>query len=150
MPKIGLLTPVVLLGLLACGDSEPATRNPKPPGFTEAFSKLPLPPKGELVSRSGGAGALQIVLRTQESDSVVAEYYRTLLSQGGWRLVSDIKNQDGATAMYAEQDGPPLWVRIWPAGGGAGTMIQLTGAALAKDSLAARKKVDSSTRRRGS
>jgi len=148
MPKIRLLTPVVLWGLLACGGSEP--RNPKPPEFTEAFSNLPLPPNAEFVSRTGGAGALQIVLRTQESDSAVANYYRTLLSEGSWRLVSDIKNRDGATVMYAEQDGPPLWVRIWPAGGGAGTMIQLTGAALAKDSLAARKRGDSSTRRRGS
>jgi hypothetical protein len=104
MPKIRLLTLVLILGLPACGGSEPR-KPPKPPEFTEAFSNLPLPPDAEFVSRSGGAGALQIVLRTPESDSVMAEYYRGLLSEGGWRLVSDIKNRDGATVMYAEQDG---------------------------------------------
>jgi len=149
MPKIRLLTSGVLLSLLACGGSEP--RGPKPPEFAEAFSNLPLPPNAEFVSRTGGAGALQIVLRTRVGDSAVANYYRTVLSKGNWRLVSDIKSRDGATAMYAEQDGPPLWVRIWPAKGGAGTLVQLTGAALAKDSLAPRRKsADSSIRRRGS
>src|SRR5919107_3555973 len=146
MPKIRLLTLVVVLGLQACGGSEPR-KPPKPPEFTEAFSNLPLPPDAEFVSRTGGAGALQIVLRTPQSDSAMADYYRTLLSEGSWRLVSDIKNRDGATVMYAEQDGPPLWVRIWPAANGSGAMIQLTGAALAKDSLAGRHRVDSAGKR---
>jgi hypothetical protein len=149
MPKIRQLTMGVVLGLVACGGSEPR-QPPKPPEFTEAFSNLPLPPDAKFVSRSGGAGALQIVLRTPESDSAMADYYRTLLSEGSWRLVSDIKNRDGATVMYAEQDGPPLWVRIWPAGNGSGSMIQLTGAALAKDSLAHRQRGDSGSKRRGS
>jgi hypothetical protein len=148
MPKICVLTSLVVLGLLACGGSE--RRNPTPPKFTEAFSNLPLPPNAEFVSRTGGAGALQILLRTTVSDSAVANYYRGLLSQGNWRLVSDIKNRDGAITMYAEQDGPPLWVRIWPAAGGGETMVQLTGAALVKDSLSGRAKRDSSTPRRGS
>ena len=139
----------VVLGLLACGGSEPR-QPPKPPEFTEAFSNLPLPPDAEFVSRTGGAGALQIVLRAPQSDSAMADYYRTLLSEGSWRLVSDIKNRDGATLMYAEQDGPPLWVRIWPAGNGSGSMIQLTGAALAKDSLAHRHRADSGGKRRAS
>ena len=146
MPKIRLLRAALLLGLLACGSE---ARAPKPPEFTEAFSNLPLPPHAEFVSRTGAAGALQIVLRTPEGDAEIANYYRTFLSEGNWRLVSDIKNRDGATVMYAEQDGPPLWVRIWPAGNGSGTMIQLTGAALAKDSTRG-SKVDSSTGRRGS
>jgi hypothetical protein len=149
MPKIRALTLVVVLGLLACGGSEPR-QPPKPPEFTEAFSNLPLPPDAEFVSRTGGAGALQIVLRTPESDSAMANYYRTLLSEGNWRLVSDIKSRDGATVMYAEQDGPPLWVRIWPASNGSGTMIQLTGAALGKDSVPRRQPADSSGRRHGS
>ena len=146
MLKIRHLITGVILGLLACGGSEPR-QPPKPPEFTEAFSNLPLPPDAKFVSRTGGAGALQIVLRTPDSDSAMAEYYRRLLSEGGWRLVSDIKNRDGATVMYAEQDGPPLWVRIWPADSGSGSMIQLTGAALAKDSLAQRQRSDTGGKR---
>jgi hypothetical protein len=81
---------------------------------------------------------LQITLRTPASDTVVTKFYRNLLSQGDWKLVSDIKNRDGVTALYAEHKGPPLWVRIWPATDGSGTMVQLTGAALEKDSAVAR------------
>jgi hypothetical protein len=121
------------LVLLACGSEQ---RSPKPPEFTEAFSNLPLPPNAEFVSRAGGAGALQVTLRSPDSASQVSEYYRELLSQGGWRLVSDMKSPDGATALYAEHDGPPLWVRIWSASGRPGAMIQLTGAPLSKDSSA--------------
>jgi hypothetical protein len=144
MPKTRAWVAAAGLMLLACG-SEPHN-NPKPPEFTEAFSNLPLPPDAEFVSRAGGAGALQITLRSPDSASQVTEYYRELLSQGGWRLVSDMKNPDGATALYAEHEGPPLWVRIWPATGRSGTMIQLTGAPLTKDSAGSGHGVDSSVR----
>jgi hypothetical protein len=122
--------------LLACG-SEP--RAPQLPGFTEAFSNLPLPPNAEFVSRSGSADALQITLRTPQDPEKVAEYYRAMLTRGNWRLVSDLKNPDGATVLYAEQDGPPLWVRISKPTDRPGSMVQLTGAVSAKDSAAGGK-----------
>ena len=140
MPKKFLFA-VACAVLLAC-ESEP--RNPTPPAFQDAFSTLPLPPNPELVSQVGGAGALQLTIHTPASDSQVTNYYRNLLSQGKWRLVSDIKGKDGVTALYAEHDGPPLWVRIWRASDRSGTMVQLTGAALEKDSAAARPNADSS------
>ena len=141
MPK-KLLFSVACVVLLAC---EPAPRNPKPPAFQDAFSTLPLPPNPELVSQVGGAGALQLTIHTPANDSQVTDYYRNLLSQGKWRLVSDMKGKDGVTALYAEHDGPPLWVRIWRASDRSGTMVQLTGAALEKDSAAAHPKADSSS-----
>jgi hypothetical protein len=128
--------------LLSC---ESESRNPKPPAFQDAFSALPLPPNPELVSQVGGAGALQLTIHTPASDNQVTDYYRNLLSQGKWRLVSDTKGKDGVTALYAEHDGPPLWVRIWRASDRSGTMVQLTGAALEKDSAAAHPKADSSS-----
>jgi hypothetical protein len=142
MPSPRIWLAAATLVLTACG-SEP--RAPKPPEFAEAFSSLPLPPNPELVSRVGGAGALQITLRTPAKEDEVTNYYRGLLSRGKWRLVSDVKSRDGVTALYAEHDGPPLWVRIWPASDAEGTMVQLTGAALAKDSSAAHR--DSSPKR---
>jgi hypothetical protein len=125
---------VLLAGvfLLACG-SEP--RAPEPPPFTEAFSNLPLPPNPEFVSKSGSADALQITLRSPANPEKVTEFYRAALTRGNWRLVSDIKNPDGSTALYAEQDGPPLWVRISKLPDRPGTMVQLTGAVTAKDSV---------------
>ena len=125
--------------LLACG-SEP--RPPKPPEFAQAFSHLPLPPNPEIVSRGGSADALQITVRSPADVAVVTNYYRNTLSQGNWRLVSDIKSSDGSTALYAEHDGPPLWVRIWKPTDQPGTMVQLTGAVTAADSLRQRNERD--------
>src|SRR3954470_18558702 len=110
MLKTRLLISVACLVLLAC---ESESRKPKPPAFQDAFSTLPLPPNPELVSQVGGAGALQLTIRSPADERVVTNYYRRLLTQGKWRLVSDIKGKDGVTALYAEHDGPPLWVRIW-------------------------------------
>jgi hypothetical protein len=59
-----------------------------------------------------------------------------------------MKGKDGVTALYAEHDGPPLWVRIWPATDRSGTMVQLTGAALEKDSTAGQAKTDSAGNRK--
>jgi hypothetical protein len=141
MLKTRLLLVVLCLALVAC---ESESRKPKPPAFKDAFSTLPLPPNPELVSQVGGAGALQLTIHTPTDERVVTNYYRKLLTQGKWRLVSDMKGKDGVTALYAEHDGPPLWVRIWPANDRTGTMVQLTGAALEKDSTAGQGKTDSS------
>ena len=135
------LSAAALLTLLAC-QSEP--RAPTPPAFAEAFSNLPLPPRPELVSRSGSADALQLTLHTPVEPDRVADYYRQALTQGKWRLVSDTKSADGSTALYAEHDGPPLWVRIWSTKDRPGTMVQLTGAVVAQDSTKTRKPSDSS------
>jgi hypothetical protein len=122
----------LLAGLvLACGSE---SRAPKPPELGAAFPNLPLPPQPELISQTGSADALQLTLHSPSEVDRILDYYRSILSTGNWRLVSDIKNRDGSVALYAEQNGPPMWVRIWQPKGRSGTMIQLTGAVLPKDS----------------
>jgi hypothetical protein len=122
----------LLLGLvLACGSE---SRAPKMPDFGAAFPNLPLPPEPELISQTGSADALQLTLHTPKEEDRIVEYYRYILSNGNWRLVSDIKNPDGSVVLYAEQSGPPLWARIWKPKGRPGTMVQLTGAVVPKDS----------------
>lgn len=115
--------------LAACGSE---SRAPKTPDTFAVFPHLPLPPSSQLVSRSGSEDALQIRLLSSGAPDQVTGYYRDVLSKGRWRLVSDVKKPDGSVVLYAEQDGPPIWVRIWPTSDGAGTMVELAGALVSK------------------
>jgi hypothetical protein len=120
--------------LLACGsDAAP----PKSPEVADVFPNLPLPPGAKFVSRAGSSDALQLTMFTPSQSTHVVEYYRDVLSKGRWRLVSNQKNPDGKVIMYAEQDGPPIWISVWPTTDSAGTMVQLAGAVLARDSVKA-------------
>lgn len=84
------------------------------------------------MSRAGSADALQLTLFSPTKADAVTDYYRNQLTMGKWRLVGDVKRPDGSVALYAEQDGPPLWVRIWPTSDSAGTMVELAGALVGK------------------
>jgi hypothetical protein len=117
---------LVLASLAACGD-----RKPEPetlPALGAVLPNLVLPARAAVVSRSGSADALSIVLRAPEPPDSVARFYRSVLNPPLWRLVSDGKDQDGAHVLYAEQDGPPLWIRIWADTATNGTFVRLTGA----------------------
>jgi len=124
-----LVVSVACALLVACG-SEP--RGPKLPSSVAVFPNLPLPPSAQFVSRSGNEETLQIRLLSAKKPDEITKYYRDLLKGKGWRLVSDVKRPDGSVMLYAEQDGPPIWVRIWPTSDGAGTMVELSGAVVAK------------------
>lgn len=129
MPSPRLYLSLACALLLGCrSDSTP----PKPPDAFAVFPNLPLPPDAKFVSRAGSADALQITLFSPAKADAVTDYYRNQLSMGKWRLVGDVKRPDGSVALYAEQDGPPLWVRIWPTSDSAGTMVELAGAMVGK------------------
>ena len=89
------------------------------------------------MSRAGSSDALQITMFSPTGAPAVVQYYRDALTKGGWRLVSDQKKPDGKVILYAEQDGPPIWVSVWPTTDSAGTMVQLAGAVLPTDSAKA-------------
>lgn len=135
MPSLQRLLCLLCALLLACG-SDPAPPAKSPSTFT-VFPNLPLPPGAKFVSRSGSSDALQITMSSPSEASEVVKYYRDVLSKGRWRLVSDQKRPDGKVMLYAEQDGPPIWVSVWPTTDSAGTMVQLAGGVLAKDSVKA-------------
>jgi len=111
--------------LAGCGE-----RPPEPPKMSEAFPNLPLPPQASFVSRTGGSGALQLTVRSPRPRPEVESYYLHVLSRGGWRLVNQAKGPDGALVLLAEQDGPPLWVRISATDDSSATMVELAGAIL--------------------
>jgi hypothetical protein len=112
-----------LVALLGCGD-KPA----KQAGLTAALPNLPLPPNPTLVSKTGGANTLMITLRSPAKAGDVEAYYRSVLTGPGWKLLKRSTDRSGAVIMLAEQDGPPLWVRIRSLPDSAGTLVDLAGA----------------------
>ena len=117
---------LALLALIACKDKAPET-----PMVSQVFPNLPLPPDATVVSRSGGPDALQLTLMSSAKAKDVEHYYRTMLSRNGWRLVNDMRELDGSVVLLAEQDGPPLWVRIKSTDDSVATVVELAGAVFA-------------------
>jgi hypothetical protein len=117
---------MVILALVACKD-----RGPQMPKVSEVFPNIPLPPQASVVSKSGGSDALQITLISPAKAKDIETYYRAVLSKNGWRLVNDMRDRDGSVVLLAEQDGPPLWVRIKSTDDSVATMVELAGAVVA-------------------
>ena len=122
-------------GLLAGCPSE----RPKEPQLSEVMPDLPLPPLASVVSREGGADALAITFRSSLQPDSMAAYYRNVLTGGVWTLVSDTRDAGGVISMYAERNGPSLWVRIRIDSGSTGSLVTLAGAKAASDSAAAKR-----------
>ena len=111
-----------MLGL-GCRD-----KAPEPPQLSEALPNLPIPPLASVVSRAGSEDALQITFHSPLVPDSIAHYYRGVLSSGVWSLVGDARTADGSIALYAERNGPPLWVTIRADTASSGTLISLGGA----------------------
>jgi hypothetical protein len=126
---------MAILALVACKD-----KGPQSPKVSQVFPNLPLPPNASVVSRSGGADALQITLLSPVKAKDVETYYRATLSKNGWRLVNDMRDKDGSVVLFAERNGPPLWVRIKSTDDSVATLVELAGAVLADTATADRTK----------
>jgi hypothetical protein len=123
--RVGL----VLLALVGCKDKPPEMAK-----MADVIPNLPMPPRASLVSREGSADALKLTLLSNAKPAEVESYYRAVLSkQNGWRLVSDSRDAEGAIVLLAEQNGPPLWVRIRGTSDSAATMVELAGAILSRN-----------------
>lgn len=117
---------LALVALVACKDKPPEMAK-----VSEVFPNLPVPPAASVVSREGSPDALKLTLLSNSRPAEVEAYYREILtSRHGWRLVSDTRDAEGAIVLMAEQDGPPLWVRIQSTGDSVATMVELAGAVL--------------------
>jgi hypothetical protein len=117
---------VVLVALVTVAGCR--TDADKPASVAQALPGLPLPPAAEVLSRSGSAEALQITFRSALPADNLVEFYRGVLSNGPWDLVSDERDSEGARVLYAERDGPPIWVRIYKATGAEGSIVEISGA----------------------
>ena len=125
---------VLAAALVACGE-----KAPKSATMNQALPRLPLPPGAIFVGRSGGPDALQITLSTPTQPGAVADYYRGVFKSGNWKLVNDAKDAEGATVLFAQQNGPPLWVRIRPDRESTGSVVELSGAVLSQADSAGAK-----------
>ena len=122
--RVGL----VLLALAGCKDKTPEMAK-----ISDVFPHLPVPPRASVVSREGSPDALKLTLLSNARPAEVEAYYRQILtSRNGWRVVSDTRDAEGAIVLLAEQDGPPLWVRIQSTRDSAATMVELAGAVLSR------------------
>jgi hypothetical protein len=117
--RIGL----TVLALVGCRD-----KGPEMAQVYDVFPTLPMPPAASLVSREGSPDALKLTLRSSAKAAKVEAYYRQTFTKNGWRLVSDARDAEGAVVLLAQQNGPPLWVRIQSTKDSVGTMVELAGA----------------------
>ncbi len=113
------------LVLTAC---EKKAEAPQVPDLAATIPNLILPPGATFVSRPGSADALSLVFWAPDEPDRLVAYYRRFLRPPLWRLVSDGKDNTGAHVLLAEQDGPPLWIRVWPDSTRSGGYVRMTGA----------------------
>ena len=121
--NLRLLLLAALVSVAGCREDAP-----KPASVAQALPGLPLPPAAEVLSRSGNPEVLQITFRSALPAENLVEFYRSVLSTGAWDLVSDERDTEGARVLYAERDGPPIWVRIYKATGAEGSIVEISGA----------------------
>jgi hypothetical protein len=103
----------------------------------KAMPNLPLPPAATVLTRSGGEDALQITFRSAYPPDSLAKFYRQVLTSGVWNLVNDDRAADGTVSLYAERNGPPLWVTIRQDPDSRGSLLTLGGAVTKPDSTKA-------------
>ena len=131
-----LLASLVLAGatLAGCGGDAPES-----PRIQDVLPNMPLPPNAALVTREGGEDALQFTFQSSDSASTVAQYYRLSLPNSGWNLISDQMSREGEISIYAERNGPPIWIAIRPDSTTGGSIVRIAGAAtgVPKDTMPA-------------
>ena len=130
-----LLAAFALLALAGCGDERPRL-----PSLPAAFATIPLPPMAEYIGQSGSEDALMFTFRSvAPPDSIAASYQRSFTSDTMYTSLSVSQGAPGEHAFYVEYQRRPIWVRIRPEAGSPGSIIELTGAVVARPDSATRE-----------
>ncbi|MEO8478469.1 MAG: hypothetical protein ABI542_02470 [Gemmatimonadota bacterium] len=127
------LSSLALASLIIAGCSKKANDETVEPPISaiEAFPNVPLPPNGKTVQSQGTGDALELLMVSPFSDSMVAEYYRGLLAKPPYRLINESVS-GGVTTFYVESgESRPLWVHV-EADSLGGTRVRLVGTAAPK------------------
>lgn len=86
-------------------------------------------PQSSVVRVSAGDDAAELVLSSPASVKEIAAWYRQMLPLNRWELRNEQERLDTVT-MYAEREGKPVWIRLYPSAGAPGTTYSLIGAVL--------------------
>ncbi len=117
---------VALLGLalVACSVKEDARKTAPPP---PVLAGVPFPAFARLTDTTRTADALRAQFLVGIPVDSLAAYYRRELPKAGFRIVGDVT--DGPRVdMYAQRDGPPLWVQMQPTRDSGITQFTIIGA----------------------
>jgi len=103
-----LCAAAALLALAGCVGRE-GTRQPvqNPP----LLAGVPIPEAAQLLDTTSTSEARRALLAIAWRPDSVAAYYRDALPKAGFRIVRDLGDSLSRN-LYAERDGPPLWIQI--------------------------------------
>jgi len=119
---------IAAVALVGCSPDRP-----KLPSLPEAFAALPLPPSAEFLQRSGSSDALMFTFRSPWQADSVAGYYKWLFERDTmYHVVNSTTGASGEHAYYIEYERRPIWLRIRPEAGNEGSIVELTGAVVAR------------------
>jgi hypothetical protein len=113
----------VLVLLAAC-----VSKDEQPVATPNVLRGVPVIEGSLLLDTAGTAEAARAVFSVPIPPDSLAAIYRRFLLANGWRVVGDVRDDSG-TDLYAERQGPPLWVSIRPGekGGSRYTLIGALG-----------------------
>jgi len=77
----------------------------------QLFKGVPFPREARVVDTSYTADAVRAVLSVDAPSSLVLAFYRRELPKAGFRIIGDVGDSAEAD-LYAQRDGPPLWVQV--------------------------------------
>lgn len=121
---IALVLGLVLVAACTGGDSpRQAPAKPTPP----VLAGVPVFPGSQVIDTASTGDAARATVLIPAPPDTVAAFYRYGLAQGGWRIVGD-RPDSGGVDLFAERDGPPLWVMIRPGREIGTTVASLIGA----------------------
>ena len=103
-----LLAAAALVTIAACvakDDTGTPVRTPA------VLAGVPIPDVAQVVDTSGTADAARVVLAIAWPPDSVAAFYRRELPKVGFRIVGD-QGDSVRIDLYAQRNGPPLWIQM--------------------------------------
>jgi hypothetical protein len=116
---------VVLAMLVACERPGSPERARQLAG--RALSGTLTYPASTMVSLSAGEEAVELVMSSADSMSVIVKWFQRALPLNHWDVKRTTNEQSGNVTIYAEQRKRPLWIRLQPNVGGPGTTYRMVG-----------------------
>lgn len=96
-----------VLGGCVAKESDRAAGTPPP----QLFKGVPFPREARVVDTTSTADAVRAVLRVDAPSELVLAFYRRELPKAGFHIIGDVGDSAEAD-LYAQRDGPPLWVQV--------------------------------------